>query len=162
MSKIKILGVIPSIMPSTILSILKPLMKLQNCGLIKLQLGFSFFYNKFKLKRTNILVLCRNCEVNDYKLLCKAIEYQKKIIFDIDDNFYDIDVKTDLGEFIDTPVKYYSTGMYGRLAFTVATQIQPDILIVDEIFAGGDINFIDKAKKRMDDIINESNIVIMV
>lgn len=107
MSKIKILGVIPSIMPSTILSILKPLMKLQNCGLIKLQLGFSFFYNKFKLKRTNILVLCRNCEVNDYKLLCKAIEYQKKIIFDIDDNFYDIDVKTDLGKYHRNPVRLF-------------------------------------------------------
>ncbi|MBP2027139.1 lipopolysaccharide transport system ATP-binding protein [Acetoanaerobium pronyense] len=85
--------------------------------------------------------------------------YSEKQLKDMEEEIIDF---SDLNEFIDTPVKYYSTGMYGRLAFTVATQIRPNILIVDEIFAGGDINFIDKARKRMDDIITESNIVIMV
>ncbi|MDR6552203.1 ABC transporter ATP-binding protein [Paenibacillus qinlingensis] len=68
----------------------------------------------------------------------------------------------ELEEFIHTPIKYYSTGMYMRLAFTIATEISPEILIIDELFAGGDINFIDKAKARLDKIIDESQIVIMV
>ncbi len=67
-----------------------------------------------------------------------------------------------VGEFIDYPVKYYSSGMYGRLAFTIATAIKPDILIVDEIFAGGDLNFIDKATARINSLFDSSKIMLMV
>lgn len=68
----------------------------------------------------------------------------------------------ELEEFIDTPVKYYSTGMYMRLAFSLATAIHPDILVLDEIFAGGDAAFLAKAKTRMHDLINKADIMIMV
>ena len=68
----------------------------------------------------------------------------------------------ELEKFIDTPVKYYSTGMYMRLAFSLATAIQPDILILDEVFAGGDDNFKTKAKQRMHALIDKANIMIMV
>lgn len=68
----------------------------------------------------------------------------------------------ELEEFIDTPVKYYSTGMYMRLAFSLATAMHPDILVLDEIFAGGDAAFMAKAKNRMYDLIDKANIMIMV
>lgn len=68
----------------------------------------------------------------------------------------------ELEEFIDTPVKYYSTGMYMRLAFSLATAIHPDILVLDEIFAGGDAGFMVKAKARMHDLIDKADIMIMV
>jgi len=68
----------------------------------------------------------------------------------------------ELEEFIDTPVKYYSTGMYMRLAFSLATAMHPDILVLDEIFAGGDAKFMAKAKARMHDLIDKANIMIMV
>jgi ABC-type polysaccharide/polyol phosphate transport system ATPase subunit len=68
----------------------------------------------------------------------------------------------ELEEFIDTPVKYYSTGMYMRLAFSLATAMHPDILVLDEIFAGGDAAFMTKAKQRMLDLIDKANIMIMV
>ena len=68
----------------------------------------------------------------------------------------------ELEEFIDMPVKYYSTGMYMRLAFSLATAIHPDILILDEIFAGGDAAFLAKAKARMHDMIDKADIMIMV
>lgn len=68
----------------------------------------------------------------------------------------------ELEEFIDTPVKYYSTGMYMRLAFSLATAMQPDILVLDEIFAGGDAAFMAKAKTRMYELIDKANIMIMV
>jgi ABC-type polysaccharide/polyol phosphate transport system ATPase subunit len=68
----------------------------------------------------------------------------------------------ELEDFIDTPVKYYSTGMYMRLAFSLATAMRPDILVLDEIFAGGDADFMHKAKKRMYTMINQANIMIMV
>lgn len=68
----------------------------------------------------------------------------------------------ELEEFIDTPVKYYSTGMYMRLAFSLATAMHPDILVLDEIFAGGDAVFMDKAKNRMFAMIDKANIMVMV
>ncbi len=68
----------------------------------------------------------------------------------------------ELEEFIDTPVKYYSTGMYMRLAFSLATAMHPEILVLDEIFAGGDAAFMSKAKKRMYEMIDKANIMIMV
>lgn len=69
---------------------------------------------------------------------------------------------SELEEFIDTPVKYYSTGMYMRLAFSLATAMHPNILVLDEIFAGGDASFLEKAKKRMKDLIDKADIMILV
>lgn len=68
----------------------------------------------------------------------------------------------ELEEFIDTPVKYFSTGMYMRLAFSLATAMHPDILILDEVFAGGDAAFMEKAKARMHALIDKADIMIMV
>jgi ABC-type polysaccharide/polyol phosphate transport system ATPase subunit len=65
-------------------------------------------------------------------------------------------------EFIDTPVKYYSTGMYMRLAFSLATAVHPQILILDEMFAGGDAGFVEKAKARMHEMISKADIMVVV
>lgn len=69
---------------------------------------------------------------------------------------------TQLQDFIDMPVKYYSTGMYMKLAFAIATAVDPEILILDEIFAGGDAEFIGRAQSRMDRFVNNSNILVFV
>ncbi len=67
-----------------------------------------------------------------------------------------------LGSKFDTPVKYYSTGMNLRLAFTLATEFTPDILILDELYAGGDEAFIKRADARLDQFIEQSKILILV
>jgi lipopolysaccharide transport system ATP-binding protein len=56
-----------------------------------------------------------------------------------------------IGKFLDTPVKYYSSGMYVRLAFSVAAHMEPDILIVDEVLAVGDAEFQKKCLGKMDE-----------
>ena len=56
---------------------------------------------------------------------------------------------TGLREFADLPLKYYSSGMYTRLAFAIATEIDPDILLIDESLGAGDAAFVDKAKARI-------------
>ena len=57
-----------------------------------------------------------------------------------------------IGKFLDTPVKYYSSGMYVRLAFSVAAHMEPDILIIDEVLAVGDAEFQKKCLGKMEDI----------
>lgn len=68
----------------------------------------------------------------------------------------------ELEDFIDTPVKYYSTGMYLRLGFAVATAVTPDILIMDEMFAGTDKSFLEKASQKMHELIDTASIFILV
>ncbi len=67
-----------------------------------------------------------------------------------------------LQEFRDMPIKYYSTGMLMRLAFSTATDIDPEILLIDEVFGGGDAEFVERAKARMDQLLDDSNIVVLV
>lgn len=67
-----------------------------------------------------------------------------------------------LEDFIDTPVKYYSTGMYMRLAFSLATTFHPDILVLDELFVGGDASFVQRGKERMNKMIDKSSVMILV
>lgn len=69
---------------------------------------------------------------------------------------------SELGEFLDIPVKYYSSGMFIRLAFSVSTAIEPEILLLDEVIGAGDAGFLDKAKARMKELMNTANILVFV
>lgn len=72
----------------------------------------------------------------------------------------DIEEFTQLGPFLNLPVRTYSAGMATRLMFAVATSTEPDILLVDEVFGAGDAEFQEKAKSRMESLI--SNVGIFV
>lgn len=65
-------------------------------------------------------------------------------------------------KFLDTPVKRYSSGMYIRLAFAVAANLQPDILIVDEVLAVGDAEFQKKCLGKMQEVGKDGRTVIFV
>ncbi len=69
---------------------------------------------------------------------------------------------SELGDFLNMPVKYYSSGMLIRLAFSVSTAISPDILLLDEAMAAGDAAFIQKANRRMQEMMSNSKILILV
>lgn len=67
-----------------------------------------------------------------------------------------------IGEAIDKPVKTYSSGMYIRLAFSIATSSTADIIILDEVLAAGDKNFFIKAQNRMKELIGNSKLLVLV
>jgi len=82
---------------------------------------------------------------------------------EVDEKFDDIVEFADIGNFLDTPVKFYSSGMFVRLGFAVAIHCKPDILLVDEILAVGDTAFRRKSADRMKElIINSDCSIIMV
>lgn len=79
----------------------------------------------------------------------------------IEKNFDEIVEFSELGDFIDMPVRTYSSGMHLRLAFSVATIIRPEILLMDEWLSVGDASFNLKARKRMMDLVESSEILVI-
>tara|TARA_Y100001958_G_C21248089_1_gene580311 strand:- start:3147 stop:4415 length:1269 start_codon:yes stop_codon:yes gene_type:complete len=80
----------------------------------------------------------------------------------IDEKFSEIVEFSSVGDFIDTPVKRYSSGMLVRLAFSVAANLDPDIFLIDEVLAVGDINFQDKAIKKIKEQYSKDKIIFFV
>lgn len=81
---------------------------------------------------------------------------------EIDGRFDDIAAFADIGEFIDQPVKIYSSGMYARLAFAVAINVEPDILVVDEALSVGDAAFQRKCFARIEEIKRLGGTILFV
>jgi len=67
----------------------------------------------------------------------------------------------DIGEFIDYPIKTYSAGMQVRLAFAISTAVGGDVLLLDEVIGAGDANFMGKAKRRMLELVERSEILVL-
>lgn len=69
---------------------------------------------------------------------------------------------SELGDFIEAPIRNYSSGMLARLAFSIATVVKPEVLIVDEILSVGDANFQEKSRERMLDLMGGGTTVLFV
>ena len=68
---------------------------------------------------------------------------------------------TELGGFLEFPIKTYSAGMKMRLAFAIATSIEPEVLLIDEIIGAGDAYFVQKSQNRIMELIKKSNILVI-
>lgn len=69
---------------------------------------------------------------------------------------------TELNDFLNIPVRHYSAGMLMRLAFSIATTIEPEILLVDEVLAVGDLAFQQKAQARMKEMMDSARLMVLV
>ena len=66
-----------------------------------------------------------------------------------------------LGDFLNLPTRTYSSGMFLRLAFSISTTVEPEIVIMDEMISTGDAAFIEKAERRLDEIVDKTNILAL-
>src|SRR5699024_6210630 len=80
----------------------------------------------------------------------------------IESYFDDIHAFSDLGDFIDQPMKHYSSGMKARLGFSVASHLQPEILILDEALNTGDGKFSARAAEKMQELVQQAKMVIII
>ena len=81
---------------------------------------------------------------------------------EIDDRYESIIEFADIADFIDQPIKTYSSGMYVRLAFAVAVSVEPDILLVDEALAVGDVKFQAKCFRKFEEIVQRGTSILFV
>lgn len=88
-----------------------------------------------------------------------TIGYSKKFI----DSKYDEIVEfSELGRFIDAPIKSYSSGMKSRLGFSIATAVNPDVLILDEVLSVGDAAFREKSERKIESLMSDGVTVLFV
>src|SRR5690606_22166731 len=80
---------------------------------------------------------------------------------DINRSFNDIVEFSEIGDFIDMPVRNYSSGMKVRLGFAVAAQLEPDILLIDEVLAVGDMGFVLKCFNKMDSLMKNTAMIFV-
>ena len=81
---------------------------------------------------------------------------------DIRSKFDEIVAFAEVERFLDTPVKHYSSGMYIRLGFSVAAALKPDLLIIDEVLAVGDVAFQKKCFGKMQDVVRDGRTILLV
>jgi ABC-type polysaccharide/polyol phosphate transport system ATPase subunit len=69
---------------------------------------------------------------------------------------------SELGDFLNIPVRYYSSGMMVRLAFSISTAVEPEVLLIDEVLGAGDLAFQIKAKQRMREMMASARLMVLV
>ncbi len=69
---------------------------------------------------------------------------------------------SELGDHLNLPIRYYSAGMLVRLAFSIATAVEPEVLLVDEVLSVGDLAFQAKARKRMEEMLARARLMVLV
>jgi ABC-type polysaccharide/polyol phosphate transport system ATPase subunit len=79
----------------------------------------------------------------------------------IDEKIFEIVDFCKLGDFINLPARTYSAGMFMRLAFAISTSINPEILIADEVVGSGDVQFNDKARRRLDNMLSKNRTTVL-
>jgi ABC-type polysaccharide/polyol phosphate transport system ATPase subunit len=80
----------------------------------------------------------------------------------LDEKYEEIVRFAELGEFMDMPMRTYSSGMYGRLAFSVAVNMDPDILLIDEALSVGDARFRRKSANKMRELCGQAHTIVLV
>lgn len=100
-------------------------------------------------------------DATGYENIKRMLFYYKQKVKNFDQLTKEISEFSELGEYLNFPIKTYSSGMLTRLSFSIATSFVPEITLIDEDFGTGDRDFKDKAQQRMSDYLNKSSLILI-
>lgn len=125
MEQIKILAVLPGLIPSTIIGIIKPLLELSKVDNVIFQVKLNTKISNSYIDKFDVVVFCRNCEYEDLRYLYYAKSKEKKVIYELDDNFFDISTSTELGKYHRYPGRLYVVKRFIELSDLVHVYSNP-------------------------------------
>ncbi|MDR6552207.1 glycosyltransferase [Paenibacillus qinlingensis] len=125
MKQHKILAILPALIPSTLVGIVKPLLNLDRASQIKFKVSLNSKYVKNDIDKYDVIVFCRNCEATDLELLYYARSKGKKIIYELDDNLFDISIDSELGKYHRFPGRLYTVKRFFELSDLVHVYSKP-------------------------------------
>lgn len=158
--KPKVLGVLPGLIPSTILGIVKPLLEMDRRGTIDFKITLTRTWKPRQIRHADIIVFCRNCEAEDFKILAYAKKLNKKIIFEVDDNFFEMSTDNVLGEYHRHPLRLFTLQSFMKSADLCRVYSNPLVeranylnAHVQQVKAYFDFNLLKGVRQRSDNVI---------
>lgn len=151
--KIRVLAILDRLIPSSIIGVVRPLLALQKSGEIQFRLAYTGFYKEKDISNSDIVVLCRNTRPDDLKILYYIKKYEKKFIYDIDDNFFDLSLDTQLGMYHRHPGHLYVLRTMLNYADCIRVYSEPMREIAEKI----NPNHVMKVKSYFDLSMLENN-----
>ena len=158
MKKINILAIIPSLMPSVTIGIVRPLLELERRGYINFKIITSKMYKKNILNNVDLVVFCRNTEVEELQILNDLSKLKIPYIYEIDDNFFEIPLNSDLGRYHRHPLRLYTlqqflkyaslVRVYSNLVKEDCLQYNKNVIKINSYFDDELISNIEKKEKE--------------
>lgn len=162
LNRLRVLSILPGLIPSTIIGIIKPLLKLEQSGGFLFQVRLNKKVKLSVIDDFDVVVFCRNCEFEDLKYLYYAKSKGKKVIYEIDDNVFDISTEGELGKFHRYPGRLYVVKRFLELAdlihvysnplFEISSKYNPNIKKINSYFDFSLIEGMDDNYKKTDRI----------
>ncbi len=156
MNQIKILFLSEQLIPSSIISIVKPFLKLQKEKKLKFTIRYTKYYKEKDIEACDIIVLCRIINPSALNIVEAAKKHQKKIIYDIDDNFFELPTESAIGKFHRHPMHIYTltemlknadaVRVYSHPMQEIAAKYNPNVFLVKSYFDFSMLNGINPAK----------------
>lgn len=160
-NKLQVLAILDRLIPSNIIGIIRPFLSMQKQGEIEFRLAYTRFYKEKDIMKADVIVLCRNIRPEDLKIIYYVKKHGKKLIYDIDDNFFELSTETPLGRYhrhpghlyvVRTMIRYADCiRVYSEPMREIAEQINPDNVV--KVKSYFDLSMLDKIKPKVHDKI---------
>ena len=156
----RVLTITESLIPSSILDIIKPMLRLQQEGFLEFKMKYSKFYKEKDIINTDIVVLCRSISPRDLNIIKLVRKHNKKLVYDIDDNFFEISSASLIGRYHRHPMHLYvletmlkqadAVRVYSNPMYEIAHKYNPNTYLLKSYF---DFSLIEEKKRKETDVI---------
>ena len=144
MNRIRVLTIADRLIPSNIIGIIKPMLRLQNDGDIDFNMRYTFQFTDKDIAHTDVVILCRNLRPEDLNIIELIKKYRKKLIYDIDDNFFELPLNTSIGRYHRNPIFLYvvyemiryadAVRVYSKSMEEITKKINPKVYLLRSYF----------------------------